>query len=265
MKRVISLILAVMLVFSLCVMGVSAADKTITPSATIGGQTVTMTATGVQDTFTLFDIMTIFGSSGGPYTYAIWFDYGGTFSFNKDVTLTHTYYADDFSTLGTDNKLIKAGEVIDVAAGTWSDTMGSMVAWSEFSVTLDDGNSWMIVYSGDPGNYATATPNTPLSSFPGTVADYAPAPAPAPAAENPPAENPPAEDGGEAPAPAPAPAAPTTPITGKTYTVVAGDCLWTISQRIYGTGTKWGELWAANADIIENPRLIYPGQVLRIP
>ena len=261
MKKVISLILAVMLVFSVCIFSTSAADKTITPSATIGGQTVTMTATGVQDSFTLFDIMTIFGSSGGPYTYALWFDYGGTFSFDKDVTLSKTYYAADFSTLGTDNKLIKAGEVIDVAAGTWSDTMSATVAWSEFSVTLDDGNSWMIVYSGDPGNYATATPTNPLSDFPGTVANYS-APAPAAPAEEAPA----ADEGGEAPAPAPAaPAAPTTPITGKTYTVVAGDCLWTICQRIYGTGTKWGELWAANASIIENPRLIFPGQVLQIP
>ena len=262
MKKVISLVLAVMLVFSVCIFSTSAADKTITPSATIGGQTVTMTATGVQDSFTLFDIMTIFGSSGGPYTYAIWFDYGGTFSFDKDVTLSKTYYAADFSTLGTDNKLIKAGEVVDVASGTYSDTMGSTVAWSEFSVTMDDGNSWMIVYSGDPGNYATATPNTALSDFPGTVANYS-APAPAAPAEEAPA----ADEGGEAPAPAApaAPAAPTTPITGKTYTVVAGDCLWTICQRIYGTGTKWGELWAANASIIENPRLIFPGQVLQIP
>ena len=77
-----------------------------------------MTATGVQDSFTLFDIMTIFGSSGGPYTYALWFDYGGTFSFDKDVTLSKSYFAEDFSTLGTDTKLIKAGEVVDVAAGT---------------------------------------------------------------------------------------------------------------------------------------------------
>ena len=67
MKKVISLILAVMLVFSVCIFSTGAADKTITPSATIGGQTVTMTATGVQEEFTLFDIMTIFGSSGGPH------------------------------------------------------------------------------------------------------------------------------------------------------------------------------------------------------
>ena len=38
MKKAVSLILAVLLVCSMCVMGVSAADKTITPSATIGGQ-----------------------------------------------------------------------------------------------------------------------------------------------------------------------------------------------------------------------------------
>lgn len=169
MKKVISLILAVMLVFSVCIFSTGAADKTITPSATIGGQTVTMTATGVQDNFTLFDIMTIFGSSGGPYTYAIWFDYGGTFSFDKDVTLTHTYYAADFSTLGTDNKLIKAGEVIDVASGTWSETMGSTVAWSEFSVTMDDGNSWMIIDSASPGNYAGFPADTPFSEFPGKL------------------------------------------------------------------------------------------------
>ena len=193
MKKVISLVLAVMLVFSVCIFSTSAADKTITPSATIGGQTVTMTATGVQDNFTLFDIMTIFGSSGGPYTYAIWFDYGGTFSFDKDVTLSKSYFAEDFSTLGTDTKLIKAGEVVDVAAGTWSDTMGTTVPWSEFSVTMDDGNSWMIVYSGDPGNYATATPTNPLSDFPGTVANYS-APAPAAPAEEAPAEEAPAEE-----------------------------------------------------------------------
>ena len=47
--------------------------------------------------------------------------------------------------------------------------------------------------------------------------------------------------------------------------MAAGDCLWTICQKIYGTGTKWGDVWAANSDIISNPRLIFPGQVLRMP
>ena len=111
MKKGIALILAVMLVFSLCIFSTSAADKTITPSATIGGQTVTMTATGVQDSFTLFDIMTIFGSSGGPYTYALWFDYGGTFSFDKDVTL---YYQ------GAAKGDVRAGEDHSISEG-WTE------------------------------------------------------------------------------------------------------------------------------------------------
>ncbi len=49
-----------------------------------------------------------------------------------------------------------------------------------------------------------------------------------------------------------------------TYTVVPGDCLWTICQKIYGSGAKWGELFACNTDILTNPRLIYPGQVLKL-
>jgi nucleoid-associated protein YgaU len=49
-----------------------------------------------------------------------------------------------------------------------------------------------------------------------------------------------------------------------TYTVMPGDCLWTICQKIYGNGTKWGELFACNTDILTDPRLIYPGQVLKL-
>lgn len=48
------------------------------------------------------------------------------------------------------------------------------------------------------------------------------------------------------------------------YTVVAGDCLWSISQRIYGTGTKWGILYDLNAASIKDPRIIYIGQVIRV-
>ena len=48
------------------------------------------------------------------------------------------------------------------------------------------------------------------------------------------------------------------------YTVVAGDCLWSISQKYYGTGTKWGVLYDLNAEAIKDPRLIYIGQVIRV-
>ena len=50
-----------------------------------------------------------------------------------------------------------------------------------------------------------------------------------------------------------------------TYTVVAGDCLWSIAQKAYGTGTKWGVLYEANKAIISNPSMIQIGQVLVVP
>ena len=49
------------------------------------------------------------------------------------------------------------------------------------------------------------------------------------------------------------------------YTVVAGDSLSRIAKRRYGKGSMWKLIYEANRDKIENPDLIYPGQVLRIP
>lgn len=50
------------------------------------------------------------------------------------------------------------------------------------------------------------------------------------------------------------------------YVVKPGDCLWDISKQFTHDGTKWGELYKLNHDVIGgNPRLIYPGQELTIP
>ncbi len=49
------------------------------------------------------------------------------------------------------------------------------------------------------------------------------------------------------------------------YVVRPGDSLWAIAQRYYGAGSLWPLLYAANADRIHNPNLIYPGEVLRLP
>ena len=50
-----------------------------------------------------------------------------------------------------------------------------------------------------------------------------------------------------------------------TYTVFAGDCLWSIAQKTYGTGTKWGVIYEANKATVKDPGMIYIGQVLTIP
>lgn len=54
----------------------------------------------------------------------------------------------------------------------------------------------------------------------------------------------------------------------KTYTVVSGDNLWTVAQRLLGDGSRWNEIYSYNNNksiIGGNPNLIRPGQVLSIP
>jgi LysM repeat protein len=49
------------------------------------------------------------------------------------------------------------------------------------------------------------------------------------------------------------------------YTIVSGDSLSKIAKRYYGDAMKYPVLFEANREIIKNPDLIYPGQVLRVP
>ncbi len=51
--------------------------------------------------------------------------------------------------------------------------------------------------------------------------------------------------------------------TPKTYTVKSGDYLWTIAEKIYGSGYNWVDL--ANANKLENPEVLYSGTKLIVP
>ena len=72
------------------------------------------------------------------------------------------------------------------------------------------------------------------------------------------------QGGASSTAPPPKPAAPPV-IEPRTYTVVAGDSLSKIAKRFYGDANQWRRIFEANRDQIENPDLIHPGQVFRIP
>ena len=78
---------------------------------------------------------------------------------------------------------------------------------------------------------------------------------------------PPLEEGETEPTPEPEPEPEPEPQPepAETYTVKAGDCLWSIAQKLYGTGYKWSDLYEANKDILASPNLIYAGQVLTVP
>jgi nucleoid-associated protein YgaU len=50
------------------------------------------------------------------------------------------------------------------------------------------------------------------------------------------------------------------------YTVVAGDSLWKISEKVYGKGADYKRILEANSDKLENENtVIHPGDELRIP
>ncbi len=52
---------------------------------------------------------------------------------------------------------------------------------------------------------------------------------------------------------------------GQTYTVQAGDTLSRVSRRVYGTPSRWAEIFEANRDQLPSPDALKPGQVLKIP
>ena len=51
----------------------------------------------------------------------------------------------------------------------------------------------------------------------------------------------------------------------RTYVVKSGDTLSGIAKAMYGDAGRWPEIFEANKDKIKNPKLIHPGQELRIP
>lgn len=48
-------------------------------------------------------------------------------------------------------------------------------------------------------------------------------------------------------------------------TVQPGTNLWTIARETYGSGVLYSVIYTANRDLIRDPHLIYPGQVLAMP
>jgi len=47
--------------------------------------------------------------------------------------------------------------------------------------------------------------------------------------------------------------------------VQPGNSLWRIARRVYGQGVQYTTIYAANAQTIKDPELIYPGQVFDLP
>ena len=135
----------------------------VTPDSTCGGKSLTMTAAGVGDLITVFDLSSI--GYGSAIMYGFWFEPDGVVSFNQDVTLYFQGAATNFT--------LKAGQFY------------SIEGFGEHYIQLDDGNDLLLLEYEAPGNYAGYPGDQPFSAFPGAVAagggeEPAPAPAPAP-------------------------------------------------------------------------------------
>lgn len=52
---------------------------------------------------------------------------------------------------------------------------------------------------------------------------------------------------------------------GRIVVVQPGNSLWRIARRTYGAGLRYTVIYAANQDQIQDPDLIYPGQILHTP
>lgn len=51
----------------------------------------------------------------------------------------------------------------------------------------------------------------------------------------------------------------------KFYEIKKGDTLWKIAKDNLGDGNRYPEIFEANKEVIKDPDLIYPGQMIRIP
>lgn len=137
------------------------------------------------------------------------------------------------------------------------DLIYDMVRSGEIDIpTSEDGRTPNIAALNGPALRAAGIlPALEETAEPQAEPTPAPEPEPAPAPEPEPA-----------PAPEPEPQPAPSPSTAEgTYVVKSGDCLWSISQKVYGTGTQWGVIYNANKAVIKNPSSISVGQVLVIP
>ena len=68
------------------------------------------------------------------------------------------------------------------------------------------------------------------------------------------------------PAPRPRPGVAATDLgPGQSVTVQPGNNLWTLAQVHYGAGELFTQIFTANSELIADPDLIYPGQILELP
>ena len=116
--------------------------------------------------------------------------------------------------------------------------------------------------SGGGGGSQVSSQSADIQQAPVQQAPVQQAPvAEAPVQQQAPVEQAPVQ---QAPAPAAAPAVQAPAVSGETYAVQSGDTLASIAESM-GLQGGWEDLFAANADTVSDPNLIFVDQVLQVP
>jgi len=155
------------------------------------------------------------------------------------------------------------GKVIADLNGLWSLKVEKGMQPGHYAVRADqvEPESGKVIARAEvPFDFPAPAPVATASAAP---AEQSTKPGVAASAKDQPKAPPPAAPSGIASA-APGPA---TAIVKevRTTTVVRGDSLWRISKKMLGRGTRYTQIYEANASQIRNPRLVFPGQVFVLP
>ena len=151
-KKLICILMTMLIIVSMLPLGTILAQEegvsgyTIILDATVGNEEFIITARGLVDGWSQFDTAVVGGSG---LALAIWFNPGSTFSFNMDVTLT--LQGEAVRDVSADEIILMTEELNELALG------------------LDDGNSIILIYQPQPGNFGMVPPVISFASFPGTI------------------------------------------------------------------------------------------------
>jgi nucleoid-associated protein YgaU len=184
-----------------------------------------------------------------------------------------SFYATGSAPPGSQSRLYLngafVGKVIADLNGLWSLKVEKGMQPGHYAVRADEveaGSGKVIARAEVPFDFPVAAPTGPVSSpatpVKGPVDQAQKSSVEASAKDQPKAQPASSPSGGTASAPGPA-AAVVKEV--RTATVVRGDSLWRISKKMLGRGTRYTQIYEANASQIRNPSLVFPGQVFVLP
>lgn len=165
-------------------------------------------------------------------------------------------FASGIAPPGTDVRVYlndsRVADVIAAAAGAWTVNVRKGLTVGRYAVRADSLKPDQSVIARVEVPFEVPAAAAPVPATPPQVGEAGPSADPLHAAV-------------ETPVPPRSSAADAVVDELKTELVTRGDNLWHISRKRLGHGTRYTEIYVANAAQIRDPKLVYPGQVFVLP